>query len=69
MSLVSLLLLLAAIGPPTKVELAVTGGHLDVSISAPVTSTNTSMMELLPDMYYTIIYWEQSTDKQVGTAP
>ncbi len=43
------------------------GGHLDVFISDPVTSTNVSMKELIPDLYYLMEYWEGSADTQVTT--
>ncbi|XP_071402960.1 interleukin-10 receptor subunit beta [Centroberyx affinis] len=54
----------AALGPPSKVDLAPAGSLLDVSISDPLTSTNGSMKEMLKKMYYRIIYWERSVDAQ-----
>ncbi|KAM6934557.1 cytokine receptor family member b4 [Xenentodon cancila] len=56
----------AAIGPPSKVVLSVAGSHLDVFITEPLTSTNSSMKEKLPDIYYNFLYWERDEDKQVG---
>ncbi|XP_029936773.1 interferon alpha/beta receptor 1b-like isoform X2 [Myripristis murdjan] len=54
----------AALGPPSKVVLAPAGNHLDVTISDPLTSANTSMRENIHQMYYRIVYWEHSTDTQ-----
>ncbi|KAM4609095.1 interferon alpha/beta receptor 1a-like isoform 2-T2 [Polymixia lowei] len=54
----------AALGPPSKVDLAPAGSTLDVSISDPLTSTNGSMKDTIPAMYYHIIYWERSVDPQ-----
>ncbi|XP_056145689.1 interleukin-10 receptor subunit beta [Lampris incognitus] len=54
----------AALGPPSKVDLSLAGSLLDVSISDALTSTNGSMKELQPMMYYRIIYWEHSADKK-----
>uniref|UniRef100_UPI003AAACD56 interleukin-10 receptor subunit beta n=1 Tax=Centroberyx gerrardi TaxID=166262 RepID=UPI003AAACD56 len=54
----------AAVGPPSKVDLAPAGSLLDVSISDPLTSTNGSMREIIKKMYYRIIYWERSVDAQ-----
>nr|XP_054594359.1 interferon alpha/beta receptor 1b [Nothobranchius furzeri] len=55
----------AAVGPPSSVRLAAAGGALDVSISDPQTTTNSSMRELLPKLYFRIAYWEQSDVRQV----
>nr|XP_019955316.1 PREDICTED: interferon alpha/beta receptor 1b-like isoform X1 [Paralichthys olivaceus] len=54
----------AALGPPAKVDLAPAGSDLDVFISDPLTSTNTSMRENLSEMYYHILYWEHSEDSK-----
>ncbi|KAM6978594.1 interferon alpha/beta receptor 1b-like isoform 2-T2 [Tautogolabrus adspersus] len=55
----------ADLGPPSKVDLGPAGGDLDVFISDPLTSTNTSMRPLQEDLYYHILYWEKSEDTQV----
>ncbi|GLD51553.1 interferon alpha/beta receptor 1b-like protein [Lates japonicus] len=52
----------AAVGPPSKVDLAPAGSDLDVFISDPLTSTNSSMKEKLDQMYYLILYSERSED-------
>ncbi|XP_022609662.1 interferon alpha/beta receptor 1b-like [Seriola dumerili] len=57
----------AAVGPPANVDLAPAGSDLDVSISDPLTSTNSSMKDLLPYMYYNILYWERSAETQIQT--
>uniref|UniRef100_UPI0037E7C9C6 interleukin-10 receptor subunit beta n=1 Tax=Semicossyphus pulcher TaxID=241346 RepID=UPI0037E7C9C6 len=54
----------AAVGPPSKVDLSPAGSDLDVFISHPVSSTNTSMKEHLKDLYYRILYWEHSGDTE-----
>ncbi|XP_044073812.1 interleukin-10 receptor subunit beta [Siniperca chuatsi] len=54
----------AAVGPPTKVDLSPAGSDLDVFISDPLTTTNSSMKNLLPKLYYHILYWERSVDAQ-----
>ncbi|XP_077435636.1 interferon alpha/beta receptor 1a-like isoform X2 [Vanacampus margaritifer] len=55
----------AALGPPSKVELAAALNNLDVSISDPLTSSNYSMKEKLPKLYYYIVYWEHNGNKQL----
>ncbi|XP_061548978.1 interferon alpha/beta receptor 1b-like isoform X2 [Phycodurus eques] len=55
----------AAIGPPSKVELAPAENNLDVYISPPLTSSNLSMKAKLSKLYYYIVYWEHGVDKQV----
>lgn len=62
-----LLLLLAAVGPPSKVDLAPAGSDLDVYISDPLTSKNTTMRDHFK-LYYGILYWEHTEDTQVGNA-
>ncbi|XP_034416976.1 interferon alpha/beta receptor 1b-like isoform X2 [Cyclopterus lumpus] len=58
----------AALGPPSKVALLPAGSDLEVVISDPLTSTNNSMRENYPDLYYHILYWERSIDTQaIGT--
>ncbi|XP_068581269.1 interferon alpha/beta receptor 1b-like [Cebidichthys violaceus] len=54
----------AALGPPTKVVLSPAGSDLDIFISDPLTSTNNSMKENHPELYYNIHYWESSVDTQ-----
>ncbi|XP_060944057.1 interferon alpha/beta receptor 1b-like [Limanda limanda] len=53
----------AALGPPAKVDLAPAGSDLDVFISEPLTSINTSMKEL-SKMYYHILYWDHPEDSK-----
>ncbi|XP_061143628.1 interferon alpha/beta receptor 1b-like isoform X10 [Syngnathus typhle] len=55
----------AAIGPPSKVELAVAVNNIDVFISDPLTSSNRSMRQNLKKLHYYIVYWEHNVDKQV----
>ncbi|XP_070694232.1 interleukin-10 receptor subunit beta [Pempheris klunzingeri] len=50
----------AYVGPPTKVDLSLAGSFLDVFISDPLTSTNVSMKDNLPELYYHIVYWEDT---------
>ncbi|XP_008277651.1 interleukin-10 receptor subunit beta-like [Stegastes partitus] len=57
----------AAVGPPSTVNLAPAGSDLDVFISDPLTSTNSSMKEHLPKLYYDILYWERSLNRQAST--
>lgn len=59
-------LLLAALGPPSKVALSPEGRNLDIVISDPLSSTNRSMREHHEDLYFQIRYWERSADGQVG---
>ncbi|XP_061579031.1 interleukin-10 receptor subunit beta [Cololabis saira] len=54
----------AGIGPPSRVVLGVAGSHLDVVITDPLTSTNTSMKENLPDIQYQVLYWERDGEEQ-----
>ncbi|XP_038575682.1 interferon alpha/beta receptor 1b-like isoform X1 [Micropterus salmoides] len=54
----------AAVGPPSKVDLSPAGSDLDVFISDPLTSTNSSMKEHLSKLYYHILYWERIVDTQ-----
>nr|XP_046260155.1 interleukin-10 receptor subunit beta [Scatophagus argus] len=56
----------ADVGPPSRVDLAPAGGLLDVIIKDPLSSTNTSMKELIQDLYYQIVYWEDSPDAQAS---
>lgn len=56
-------------GPPTKVDLSPAGSDLDVVISDPLTSTNNSMKDNLPKLYYHILYWERSVNTQVENTP
>ncbi|XP_068428537.1 interleukin-10 receptor subunit beta [Clinocottus analis] len=55
----------AALGPPSKVALSPAGSDLEIVISDPLTSTNNSMKENHPNLYYHILYWERSLDTQV----
>ncbi|KAG7463675.1 hypothetical protein MATL_G00179100 [Megalops atlanticus] len=50
----------ANLGPPSKVEVTSGIRLLEVQISDPLTSTNGSMKEIYPDMYYLIMYWKYS---------
>ncbi|KAI3356620.1 hypothetical protein L3Q82_017832, partial [Scortum barcoo] len=54
----------AAVGPPSKVDLSPAGSDLDVFISDPLTSTNSSMKDNLPKLYYYIVYWERFGNTQ-----
>ncbi|KAF3842770.1 hypothetical protein F7725_001619 [Dissostichus mawsoni] len=54
----------AALGPPSKVALSPEGRNLDIVISDPLTSTNSSMREHHEDLYFQIRYWERSADGQ-----
>ncbi|KAM8855732.1 interferon alpha/beta receptor 1a-like isoform 2-T2 [Spinachia spinachia] len=58
----------ADLGPPNKVDLTPAGSTLDIFISDPVTSTNNSMKENHPELYYHIVYWERLAGQQaIGT--
>ncbi|KAK0154002.1 Interferon alpha/beta receptor 1a [Merluccius polli] len=58
----------AALGPPSKVDLGPSGAPcLDVKISDPLTSTNGSMKELHAQMYYRVVYWEQTDTRNPDT--
>uniref|UniRef100_A0A3Q3XGK5 Uncharacterized protein n=1 Tax=Mola mola TaxID=94237 RepID=A0A3Q3XGK5_MOLML len=48
----------AALGPPSRVVLYPAGSVLDVHISDPLTSTNSSMREIRSELYYHIVYWK-----------
>lgn len=61
--------LAALVGPPSRVVLSPAGGGLDVRIFDPKTSTNSSMKELLPELYYHIVYWEDRAGSQVAPPP
>uniref|UniRef100_A0A3Q2Q1P2 Fibronectin type-III domain-containing protein n=1 Tax=Fundulus heteroclitus TaxID=8078 RepID=A0A3Q2Q1P2_FUNHE len=50
----------AAIGPPSKVRLGVAGSSLDVFISDPQSSSNSSMREMISDLYFQVRYWDPS---------
>lgn len=54
----------AALGPPTTVNVSRFGDALDVSILPPLTSSNSSMKELIPLLYYHIVYWEHAPGQQ-----
>ncbi|XP_029980880.1 interferon alpha/beta receptor 1b-like [Sphaeramia orbicularis] len=54
----------AAVGPPSKVDVDVIGGDLEVYISDPLTSQNTSMKDIIDKLYFHIMYWERSADPQ-----
>ncbi|XP_076603524.1 interferon alpha/beta receptor 1b-like isoform X2 [Chaetodon auriga] len=58
----------AALGPPSKVDLQTAGSVLDVFITDPVTSTNSSMRDKLSNLYYQIVYWEGSAHTQASGA-
>ncbi|XP_054644295.1 interleukin-10 receptor subunit beta isoform X2 [Dunckerocampus dactyliophorus] len=55
----------AAIGPPSKVDVDSDGSSVCVYISDPLTSSNGSMKDEIPKLYYNILYWECNVDKQV----
>ncbi|XP_035988550.1 interleukin-10 receptor subunit beta isoform X1 [Fundulus heteroclitus] len=59
----------AAIGPPSKVRLGVAGSSLDVFISDPQSSSNSSMREMISDLYFQVRYWEQRADGEVEKPP
>ncbi|XP_028291875.1 interferon alpha/beta receptor 1a-like [Gouania willdenowi] len=48
----------AAVGPPSALDFFSAGSDLDVFISDPVTTTNRSIKDHIPNMYYQILYWE-----------
>ncbi|XP_041662873.1 interferon alpha/beta receptor 1b-like [Cheilinus undulatus] len=52
----------ASLGPPSSVDLSPAGSDLDIFISDPLTSRNTSMREHLEELYYYILYWEKPED-------
>ncbi|MEQ2310549.1 hypothetical protein AMECASPLE_010139 [Ameca splendens] len=54
----------AAIGPPSKVRLSAAVAALDIVITDPQTSSNSSMRDLLK-LSFQICYWEQSEDGKV----
>ncbi|XP_053184903.1 interleukin-10 receptor subunit beta [Scomber japonicus] len=54
----------AALGPPTKVDLATSGSGLDVYITDPLTSTNSSMRDHIDNLSFHILYWERTEDTQ-----
>lgn len=55
----------AAVGPPTRVLVSPVGSDLQVSISEPQTSNNTSMKEKIPSLFYWFTYWEHhANDKR-----
>nr|UOI84940.1 cytokine receptor family member b5-1 [Ictalurus punctatus] len=54
----------AVIGPPSAVNVTPVNGFLQVAISDPLTITNGSMKEWLPNMYYFIQYWKRSSPTQ-----
>ncbi|XP_026231359.1 interleukin-10 receptor subunit beta [Anabas testudineus] len=54
----------AALGPPTNVSLSPAGSDLDVVISDPVNSSNVTMRDHIPTLYYNIVYWERSAGTQ-----
>ncbi|XP_019208370.1 interferon alpha/beta receptor 1b isoform X2 [Oreochromis niloticus] len=56
----------AALGPPSNVTLAPAGSDLDVVLTDPLTSNNTSMREHVPDLYYHVQYWERQADGQAS---
>uniref|UniRef100_A0A3Q4HYQ1 Interleukin-20 receptor subunit alpha-like n=1 Tax=Neolamprologus brichardi TaxID=32507 RepID=A0A3Q4HYQ1_NEOBR len=56
----------AALGPPSNVTLAPAGSDLDVVVTDPLTSNNTSMREHVPNLYYHVQYWERQADGQAS---
>ncbi|CAL8378064.1 interferon alpha/beta receptor 1b [Gadus morhua] len=57
----------AALGPPSRVDLAPAGALLNMMIWDPRSSTNGSMKELYPRMYYRVVYWEHSDTRSPDT--
>uniref|UniRef100_A0A8C6TFN7 Interferon/interleukin receptor domain-containing protein n=1 Tax=Neogobius melanostomus TaxID=47308 RepID=A0A8C6TFN7_9GOBI len=49
-------------GTPTRVLVSHAGNDLEVSISEPQTSNNTSMKDKISSLYYRFLYWEQHTN-------
>lgn len=56
----------AALGPPSNVALAPAGSDLDVVVTDPLSSNNTSMKLIVPDLYYRLQYWERPADGQAS---
>lgn len=54
----------AAVGPPSKVNIGLVGGDLEVYIKDPLANDNTSMKEKIPTLYFHIMYWERFADPQ-----
>ncbi|XP_060785120.1 interferon alpha/beta receptor 1a-like [Neoarius graeffei] len=54
----------AILGPPSAVNITPINSFLQVAISDPLSITNGSMKEWLPNMYYFIQYWEKSSSTQ-----
>ncbi|XP_006810529.1 interferon alpha/beta receptor 1a-like, partial [Neolamprologus brichardi] len=65
-NVISSLSRLAALGPPSNVTLAPAGSDLDVVVTDPLTSNNTSMREHVPNLYYHVQYWERQADGQAS---
>uniref|UniRef100_A0A8C6TJ87 Interferon/interleukin receptor domain-containing protein n=1 Tax=Neogobius melanostomus TaxID=47308 RepID=A0A8C6TJ87_9GOBI len=53
-------------GTPTRVLVSHAGNDLEVSISEPQTSNNTSMKDKISSLYYRFLYWEQHTNHKVS---
>ncbi|XP_047670705.1 interferon alpha/beta receptor 1a-like [Tachysurus fulvidraco] len=54
----------AVIGPPSAVNVTPVKGLLQVVITDPLTFTNSSMKDLLPNLYYIIEYWKKSSSAE-----
>lgn len=54
----------AAIGPPSAVEVTPVKGMLEVSISDPLSSKNTSMKEWVKELQYIVQYWKDPLEMQ-----
>ncbi|KAF5903286.1 interferon alpha/beta receptor 1b-like [Clarias magur] len=54
----------AAIGPPSALSVTPVSGLLQVAMTDPLTTTNCSMKEYLPNMYYIIQYWKRSSSAE-----
>ncbi|KAG9329705.1 hypothetical protein JZ751_030022, partial [Albula glossodonta] len=50
----------AHLGPPSRVEVISGPELLEVRVSDPLTSRNTSMKDFYPDLYYLIQYWKHA---------
>lgn len=61
-------LLAAVIGPPSAVNVTPVNGLLQIVITDPLSITNGSMKEWLPNMYYFIQYWKKSSSQVCSCA-
>ncbi|KAM8858185.1 interferon alpha/beta receptor 1a-like [Synchiropus picturatus] len=54
----------ARLGPPSRVQLSPAGADLEVEITDPLTSSNTSMREMCSSLRYLLLYWEHGATAQ-----